>query len=243
MRIHVIAVALTAGAIACGEDEFMLDGEVDVDQTESAAEVININDTKIVVRSTPIRFVEFDTNYGGSVSQFFGIQCTSSGYEDRLLTGIRTNRESGSADNYVARIRGRCREYEGTYGTDNYDDVPNGLNELRTVYAGPRFRTPDSASGIAIRNQIVPVGIDVRHRNKYVRDVRIVEAESRGVGTSGFRPKRWTTGLSGTYDEIRCRPGDVLTGMHVKATTNNGKIREIRIVCRPLSERTRGFGS
>ncbi|HXU83179.1 MAG TPA: hypothetical protein VN914_17410 [Polyangia bacterium] len=180
----------------------------------------------------------WDSGDTSSLSGWEKVTCTVTYGDNYLLRELEAFKEpSSNADNFVARLRATCSEYEDVLG--NYvTDLGGGT--ASTVFSG-NYRTPGATVEVSEAFGTLPVGVSlVVNPNSYVKDVKMRWVEDPSGGSNwdfnNVHVTAGATGYSGDPVALTCPDAYVITGVGVRYSTNTGKIRQFRIYCRELED-------
>lgn len=175
-----------------------------------------------------------------------------------MLTGVQGYPEKGSGEQFVARLKGSCSEYDTAL-------VPTGDIESRTLYDGNEG-SPGAASELAPGEMLVPVGIalQVNTPDGYVKDIAIARRAGTAGGVGGAvhlsrfsmgsalpaRAASWPAGtasaavqaaldratgpFSGDAVYLGCSAGEALAGIRLWVDMATDKIRGLQASCRSI---------
>ena len=152
------------------------------------------------------------------------------------VTALRTWREPPSnADNFIARLTLTCHFYENVSPTV-YAEEP-GTRFLANVYSAARVRSGVLTAGLGSSINRVATGVHLKvNPNSHVKDVRL---RYRPIYPGRLGPIVYlgdtATGLGGRSVNLDCPPDHALTGVEVRFSTNNGKIRDFRLRCKEFT--------
>jgi hypothetical protein len=195
-----------------------------------------------IIDGTRVRTVEWDSGHSNNLSSWKKATCTNSYGPNYLLTRVRAWREpSANLDNFIAKLTARCTDFQVQGGihleqTDDYDWV--------AVYAGSYRHTSGYTSQLVHLEYPIGLRISINPGWDYVKDAQLLFGSAAGnvpnFHLASYAFPRHTTwvldnGAHNTTRELLCEDQYVLTGLALKYSTQNGKIRRIKIYCRQMS--------
>jgi hypothetical protein len=191
--------------------------------------------------NTPTNNQTYDSGNNSQLSGWEGVLCSAQAGSERLLVELQGVREpSSNADNFIARMRATCREYE-TDPALHYNVASPSNDETDTVFSEDHRLTDDGATEVEIGGNgvNVPVGIRARFNDtdNYMKDVRLLYRVSGPNGLGSLQLAPYAMGLTGGEHTMQCPTDYALTGVEVRYSTNNGKVRAIRAKCSLLVHR------
>lgn len=249
LRFTALPLLALFALSGCAADT--LDGEAVGDASEALAELGTKYTSHTWASPNATRLSSWQT-----------LPCVARFGDDFLLTGLRGYRESSwNADNYVARLHGRCAQHEDNAPfedrTDDY--VPTGVEEWSQIF---RARHRWESGRTEVDERLLPVGIrlELPPYGRYVKDLGFLmqtqeELESGsdvvqatrgtwsdnggvfgGATTILNRLVDVTLSKNGGFANITCAEREVVVGLGIRHSTNTGKIRRVRVFCRPLRD-------
>ena len=195
-----------------------------------------------IIDGTRVQTVEWDSGHTNNLSSWKKATCTASYGPNYLLTRVRAWREpSANLDNFIAKLTARCTDYQVQDGvhlkqTDNYDWV--------AVYDGSYRDTSGYTSKLGDFNYPFGVRISTNPGLAYVKDIRLLFGGTGGVQPNFYlqsyanpQVSLWAldNGAHNTTHDLLCPDQNVMTGLALKYSTQNGKIRRLKIYCRQMS--------
>ncbi|MCH9685743.1 MAG: hypothetical protein K0V04_30200 [Deltaproteobacteria bacterium] len=188
-------------------------------------------------------YIEWDSGKTNSLSSWKKAYCYTNHGPNFLLTDLRAYREpSSNWDNFTARLRATCTEYDNDSNTDFVQTSDTATIE---VYSG-NHRTPGETTAITVSDEY-PAGVLMENAvgDGYVKTLRILKVSEQSSGFLGSYGNPFLTAAVpgmpnlppvGPLRTLACADQQVLTGLRLKYDTRNGKIRRVGIYCRTLSK-------
>jgi hypothetical protein len=178
----------------------------------------------------------WDSGKTSNLSAWQSVTCNSTYGSSYLLNGLTAFKEpTSNLDNFIARLDAKCTEYATNVPTDTY--LPTGTSHTDNVFEG-LFRS--GASSIEATGTEYPVGVTIfiNAVDGYVKNLQIETASKSGHqitannGTTG-----WVLDYIHWDDSVGliCPDQNVMTGIGVRYDTTKGKIRQMKVFCRPLT--------
>lgn len=176
----------------------------------------------------------WDSGNSSHLSGWEGVGCTTDHGQDYLIAALDIADEpTGNWDDFVARIEATCREYESN-ASDDYVSTGNEDDDL--VYSSNN--RGNSHYHFVPYGAHYAGGVKLKvNTNDYVKDIELTYVSPVGnelSSTTAQNDTGWATGYSGDLVERTCPDQEVVTGIYVRYSTNTGKIRQLKINCRPL---------
>ena len=182
---------------------------------------------------------EWDSNVSTDLSGWSSVTCNQTYGNDYIVTELTGFPQKGSLDLYLARLEVTCGEYTNQ-GVELTDDgveqhallVSSSYKNEPQVSANLNFWRPSYAAGVKIATNL---------GDGYVQNLEIlfVHPTLYGLGNYGTPGEAgWITpfGYDGNDHVLICPDQYVMTGIAAQTSTGSGKIRRLKIYCRPLTE-------
>ncbi len=195
------------------------------------------------VTGDDVEYIEWNSGKTTSLSSWKKAFCNTNYGPNSLLTDLRAYREpSANWDNFTARLRATCTEYDND---DDGDFVQTTDTATFDVYSG-NHRTPGETTAITAAAEY-PAGVLMENAigDGYVKTFRVLRVWEQPSGFLGSYNNPWLTapvpGMPGIppigpLETLLCGDQQVMTGLRLKYDTRNGKIRRLGIYCRTLSK-------
>lgn len=182
---------------------------------------------------------EWDSGMTNNLSAWHNISCYSDFSDEYLLTGLKVFRDSGSTDQYIAKLVGECSGYSNNAG----DFIQDGRRETEEIYTS-NHQTPGTWVTVGSDKYISGVTLTTDTWSDFVQQVRLEYVSQTNPGILGSYSNPFATAavgvdpgfLIGPQKHLRCPDQYVATAFDVKYDTTNGKIRRAKLTCRQLSD-------
>lgn len=189
----------------------------------------------------PTENVPWVSGKTSSLSGWVGLDCANQIGSERLLVKLKGWREpSLNSDDFVARMTATCRNFQTEPALHYIVGFPV-VDETATVFSSDHRDTDTGTTEVVINDGGVPVGIQIKvnELDGYVKDLSLLYRIAFSDGLDGGAPSNtsYAMGLAGTVHKLECPADTALTGVQVRYSTNNGKIRELRARCNLLVRR------
>lgn len=230
-----LALALALSTAACAADPG-LDAE-DVGSSESAIWILG------TANGTP---PEWDSTVTTNLSAWQSVMCVQDYGNNFLPTQITGWIDKGSMDQYLARAEVTCTQYVGTPSSPSY--VPTGVEHTQLLMSSSYDGSGIPADIFASSSDAIPAGVHLglNSGGDYLQDLQILFVHPQrdpyllaSYGTpDATEPTPIILHLKGYEMQERqliCPDQQVMSGVAVKTSTGSGKVRALKIYCRPLS--------
>ncbi|MDF3068795.1 MAG: hypothetical protein K0R38_4396 [Polyangiaceae bacterium] len=182
---------------------------------------------------------EWDSGMTNHLSAWQSISCYSDFGDDYLLTGLKVFQDSGSSDQYIARLVGECSGYSNHHGIFTRDS----RQETEKIYAS-NHKTPGTWATIGHDEFVSGVTLTTDTWSDFVQQVRLEYVSETNPGILGSYNNPYATAavgvdpgvIIGPQKHLRCPDQYVATAFDVKYDTTNGKVRRAKLTCRQLSD-------
>lgn len=182
---------------------------------------------------------EWNSGKTDNLSDWKEISCYSTYGSDFLLTGLQAFQDSGSADNYIARLRGKCSGHTNLNGAY----VQDGRHETELVFSSD-YKGDGDWTEVASEDYPAGVVFEADLWNDYVKTLRFETVHQNNPGLLGpyenpsLTPAVGPSGgpIIGPLHYLECPDEYVVTAFSLKYDTKKGKIRHVKITCRPLTD-------
>ena len=221
-----MVVASLALLAACGGED-PLDG----DKLGLAAEALELEERNSGWQTV---YTSGNTN---NLSPWQGLDCNANGETERALFSLRGRRERASnLDRFVAGLDARCRQYIGLPGLYR----PGAADDFVQLFDRPATRDQRTTTVPFEANRIaVGLRLNLNSGRAYVRNIQLrhTRLTTGGLHTTIQRTDPGVTTLTGNQNVAGiCRDNEALTGIRVRASMNNGKIRRVQMRCTDVVE-------
>lgn len=191
----------------------------------------------------------WDSGKNDHLSAWMKLDCSTKLGRQFLLEKVIAFREpAANADNFVAKLRGVCTEFEYTARNGRKSDsktVPQTIYEEK--HRTPGFTaTARSDFGFAHDIDGLPRGVTIRLDlgQNYIKNIGVLGLSAKyQFGAVSYRPHPFTdlafdaSGIGFVFNKatsLECPTGWVMSGLELRYDDRNGKIRKVRVSCREL---------
>lgn len=228
------SMLLTAAAGGCVMDD---------DYAALSGEDISSDQQEVWSIGSSVASHWWDSGITTNLSIEQGVTCAATYGSSYLLTRLRGWREpAGNLDNFVARLKARCTEYNPV---SYYMQQDTNTHVYEQVYSDTYDSSRDGISAIDATT-VVPTGLRIAldPNSDYVKDVALLHGHF--VNNGGFNyidnyasphQEEWAMGIAGSNTRtLDCPDQFVMAGVKVRYSTNNGKIRYLKVFCRDAAD-------
>jgi len=182
---------------------------------------------------------EWDSTMTGNISPWKTVSCYTTFGTNYLLTGLQAYKDSGSTDNFIAKLTGECSEYKNVSGGYEHD----GRRGTAGIFSGNHQSSGDWTK-VGTDEYAAGVMFETDTFRDFVKNIRLLKVSEQSTGLLGSyanptaTPAVGSIGLPpiGPIEELNCPDQYVVTSLSLKYDESNGKIRRVKIGCRHLAD-------
>lgn len=219
---QVVALALALGACA------MEPPSPEVSLTEHSQALW-------AVETGAVTTLVWDSGKTENLSPWKSIDCNGTYGSAWLLSALRAFADAGSVDKFIAKLTGTCSSYQNAFGLFLQD----GHSDSAVIFSA-NHKTPGELTEISLDRYVNGVELELDNFSDYVQRLRMFGDKITASGELGDNEGTTWVGphgfLIGPLHALMCPRARVITGLALRYDTQKGKIRTLKVTCRPLTD-------